>query len=112
MQIKILVIYFLIGGFLMSGIMYFGIQGKGYWSALLALLPIWTILPLITLYYHSGIESVLSYSQGLILVTVPWLLYASCLVWFVPYFGVYISSIIGLSLYIVCALLINWLRKI
>ncbi|MFH1378702.1 MAG: hypothetical protein ABII23_00355 [bacterium] len=112
MSFKSLLIYFFVGGFLMASIMYFGSQGKGYWAAVLSVMPLWTFFPLYTLYYHSGIESVLGYAQGLILITVSWLLYISCIIWFVPYWGLIISTLVGFSAYIVCALLINWLRKL
>lgn len=112
MGIKVFIIYFFIGGFLLGGITYLGSIGKGYWAAFVAVLPLWTIVPLYTIYYQSGMEATLNYAQGLIFLTVPWLLYASCIVWFAPYIGLLMSSIIGFTSFIIFAFIINWLRKI
>lgn len=112
MGIKVFIIHFFIGGLLLCGIMYLGSIGKGYWAAFLAVMPVWTIVPLYTIYYQSGMEAALDYMQGLIFLTVPWLLYASCIVWFAPYIGLLMSSIIGFTSFIIFAFIINWLRKI
>lgn len=112
MGIKVFIIYFLIGGFLLGGSMYLGSMGKGYWAAFLMVMPVWTIVPLYTIYYQSGMEAALDYIQGLIFLTVPWLLYASCIVWFAPYRGLLMSSIVGFVSFVMFAFIINWLKKI
>ena len=112
MNYKMFILYFFAGGFIMSGIMYLGSTGKEYWAAFLAMLPIWTVFPLFALYYHNGLEASLNFVHGLILLTVPWLLYTSSIVWFVPYYGIQLTSIIAFLIFIISALGVNWLRRL
>lgn len=105
-------IFFVVGGCMMCMIMYLGMHSKTYWSAFLAILPLWTIVPLVSMYYNSGIETSLAFAQSLIIISIPWLLYASCIVMFAQFFGLFTSISIACAVYVVCAVIINWLRKI
>ena len=54
MSLKLLLLYFVVGGLIVSGITYLGSLGKSQWAAFLAFLPSISVITLISIYYSGG----------------------------------------------------------
>jgi len=106
------IIYFIIGGSLVCAITFVGASGRGYWAAFLAYFPLLTLLTIISIYAQAGVEPAVSYAQGLILMTLPLLLYLSFVIWFLPYLGLVVSLLLAVVVYVVAGLAIEWVKRI
>jgi len=111
MEIKYL-LYFLIGGLVVSIVTYFASHAKGLLAAFLANLPVITMITFLTIYFESGQKSVISYAQGLIIMLFPWLAYIFTVIFLTKRLGLIPSLIIGISLYILCACFIMSAKKL
>ncbi len=105
MEIKY-VLYFFIGGFIVSGVTYFASQAKGLLTAFFANLPVITAITFLTIYLESGQKAVVSYAEGLIIMLFPWLAYISIIIFLTHRLGFIPSLVIGISLYLLLAYLI------
>jgi uncharacterized membrane protein (GlpM family) len=111
MEIKYL-LYFLIGGLVVSIVTYFASQAKGLLAAFLANLPVITMITFLTIYFESGQKAVVSYAEGLIIMLFPWLAYIFSVIFLTKRFGFIPSLIIGISLYLSCAYFIMNAKKL
>ena len=93
-------IYFLIGGTVVTLVTYFGSQGKGILAAFVALFPATTVLALCTIYSGGGISAATSYVRGMLLVLPPWAIYGLSVLYLLPRLGLAPSLVIGTLLYI------------
>jgi len=101
MDIKLLPLYFLLGGTLVTLVSYFGAQGRGILAAFIALLPTITVITLCTIYLGSGVDAATSYFKGLlILIPVSWLPYVIAVIYLLPRLGLVPALSIGISLYL------------
>ncbi len=105
MSIKLLFLYFLLGGTIVALVTYFGSQGKGLFAAFIGNMPVVTIITLCIIYLSSGTDVATSYFKGLLILLPPWILYVIGVIFFLPRLGLAPSLAIGLSLYFSGALL-------
>lgn len=105
MSLKLLVLYFLLGGVIISLVTYFGTQGKGLLAAFIALFPSVTIVTMLTIYVHGGVNDTVSYFKNLLILLPAWLLYVIPAMLLLPRLGPIPSVIIGISLYLAAAFL-------
>ena len=104
-------IYFLIGGSVVSGVTYFASHARGLTAAFLANLPVLTLITFLTINYQSGQQAVMDYARGLLIMLFPWLAYISCLMVLSPRIGVKSSLGIGLTAYLLLSSAIILLRR-
>ncbi len=102
MEIKYL-LYFLTGGIVVSVVTYFASHAKGLLAAFLANLPVVTMITFLTIYFDSGVDEVVSYAEGLIIMLFPWLAYIFSVVLLTKRIGFVPSLAIGFSLYLILA---------
>lgn len=105
------VLYFLLGGVIVSVVTYLAAQAKGLLAAFFANLPIITLITFLTIYSESGEKAVVSYAQGLIIMLFPWLAYIFSVMLLAPRLGVIPSLAVGLSLYLALAYVIMRIGK-
>ncbi len=110
MEIKYL-LYFLIGGVIVSIVTYFASQARGLLAAFIANLPVITLVTFLTVYFESGQKAVISYAQGLIIMLFPWLAYIFAIIFLTSRLGFIPSLVIGISLYLLIAYLIISIKK-
>lgn len=110
MDIKYIV-YFFIGGTVVSVITYFADHSRGLLSAFFATLPTLTLITFITIYSETGQQAVLTYAKGLLIMLFPWFAYIFSVIFLTPRFGFIASLITGLALYLVLAFLIMFLKR-
>jgi len=105
MDAKLLTLYFVLGGTIVTLISYFGTQGKGMMAAFIGFFPTISIVTLLIIYYKSGVGATVSYFKGMLFLIPAWVLYALAMVFILPRWGIVPSVIIGVALYIGIALL-------
>jgi uncharacterized membrane protein (GlpM family) len=104
MGIKMLLLYFLLGGTVVTVVTYFGSQGKGLVAAFVAIFPSITVVTLCTIYFGGGVSPATSYFKGILLLLPAWLLYILSVWYLLPRLGLAPSLTIGISLYLMGSL--------
>ena len=105
MDAKLLAVYFVLGGTIVTLITYFGVQGKGLLAAFIGFFPSISIVTLFTIYLKSGVGATVSYFKGMLFLIPAWVLYALAMIFILPRWGIMPSVIIGVVLYVAVALL-------
>jgi hypothetical protein len=105
MDAKLLSVYFVLGGTIVTLITYFGVQGKGLLAAFIGFFPSISIVTLCTIYFKSGVGATVSYFKGMLFLIPAWVLYALAMIFILPRWGIVPSVIIGVVLYVAVALL-------
>jgi len=105
MDAKLLSLYFVLGGTIVTLVTYFGAQGKGLLSAFIAFFPSITIVTMVSIYFASGVGATVSYFKGMLFLMPAWVLYAVAMIFILPRWGIVPSAIIGVVLYVTVALL-------
>jgi hypothetical protein len=104
------ILYFIIGGSILTLVTYFGSKDKGILAAFIALFPMVTIMSIVTIYSEAGSLSVLDYVKGLLILTPVWIFFLLCVAYLLPKQGLLVAIGIGLAFYIVISIyIINYL---
>ena len=103
MDAKLLALYFVLGGTIVTLVTYFGSQGKGLLAAFIALFPSITIVTLVTIYFSGGVGATVSYFKGLLFLLPAWILYVVAMIFILPRWGIVPSVLIGITLYVSAA---------
>ena len=111
MQLKSFLFYFLLGGTIVSLVTLIGSQGKGLLAAFVATFPTTTILTFALIYNKSGQIPTVNYAKGLLLMTLPWIIYVLCLIFLLPRWGFVKSIIVGVSTYMILAGVVSIIAK-
>jgi|GEM_PF-144842 uncharacterized membrane protein (GlpM family) len=106
LHINLLLLYFIIGGIVVSATVLIGSEGKGLLAAFIALFPSVTFTTFLIIYLESGLDATLSYAKGLALLTPAWILYLLVFIFFLPKVGFAQAMALGVSLYIISSLII------
>jgi len=106
MDLKLVPLYFFVGGTVVTLVTYFGSQpNKGALTAFIAFFPALTVITLGTVYYHGGSENALSYAKSMVYLLPAWLLYIGAVVYLLPRLGLWPPLVIGTILYTVASYL-------
>ena len=105
-DIRLIPVYFVIGGLTVSVAAYFGSQGKGLVAAFAGLFPGITVITLAAIYLHSGSSSVVNYARGTLILLPAWVLYIVGIMFLTPRIGFTLSLISSIATYLVVALII------
>jgi len=105
MEIKYL-LYFFLGGSVVSLVSYFASHSKGLIAAFFANLPVITFVTFLIIYLESGQENVVIYAKSLLVMLFPWLAYIFAVILLSPRIGVIPSLLAGLIAYLLSAYLI------
>jgi len=106
LNLKLLPVYFLVGGTVVTAITYFGARGNSFLAAFVAMLPSVSVVTLITVYLEGGRAPTVSYAVDLIKLLPPWLLYIGLVVFLIPRLGLWAALGIGVVAYAALAYLI------
>ena len=99
-------VYFILGGFIVAIVTYFGSEKQGLLAAFFAMFPFVTAFTLYTVYSAAGISAASSYIMGLLILTPVWILYLICILYLLPKYGFGVSIAAGVIIYFVIALII------
>jgi len=97
---RLLILYFFLGGAVVTAVTYFGSRGQGLIAALISMLPTVSLVTLISVYSAAGAEPAVSYFRGMIVVLPVWLLYVASQIFLLPRLGLAPSLAIGVAVYL------------
>ena len=96
------VVYFLLGGTLVSVSTYFGTQGRSFVAAFVSTFPAITGATFVLLYLNGGTEHLVSYAKQLLWFVPPWLVYVASMIVAVPRLGFWPAMVGSLAIYMGC----------
>jgi hypothetical protein len=105
------ILYFLIGGTIISVVTYFASHSRTMVAAFFANLPVMTLITFLTIYYEAGQKAVVPYAHGLIIMLFPWLGYIGAIIFLTPRIGVIPSLLIGIFLYLALAYIVIFVKR-
>ena len=97
------IIYFILGGFIVSLATFFGSEKKGLIAAFIAMFPFLTAFTIYTIYSAAGSQAVLYYIKGLILLTPAWIIYLIIIIYLIPKYNFWASLAVGVAIYMLIA---------
>jgi hypothetical protein len=100
------IIYFIIGGSILTLVTYYGARDKGVLAAFIAMFPLVTVMSILTIYSQAGSLPVLNYVKGLLILTPIWILFLFCIVYLFPRFGLFPALGIGIVMYLLLSIYI------
>lgn len=106
MDIRLLPLYFFIGGTIVALASYYGAQGKGMLAAFIAFFPSVSLITISIVYLSGGLEVASSYIKSMLFLIPAWVIYAGTILYLLPHFGLPLSLITGIIIYIIACLLI------
>lgn len=96
-------IYFILGGLIVTLATYFGSEKKGLIAAFFAMFPFVTAFTIFTIYSAVGSEAVAYYVKGLLLLTPAWILYLIIVLYLIPKYNFGLSLAAGVVVYMIIA---------
>ena len=106
MSIKMVLLYFVIGGVVVSAITYLGSTAKSQLAAFLAFLPSVSVITLCGIYFGGGIQPAVSYAKSMLVMLPSWVLYVIGVIFLLPRIGLVGSLIISVAVYVGTAFLV------
>lgn len=105
------VIYFLLGGTIVSISTYLGSQGRSFLAAFASTFPAITGATFVLIYLNGGNDAIVSYAKNLLWFVPPWMVYVTAMIVGVPRFGFWPAMAGSLVLYMSCVGAIRlWFR--
>ena len=105
MDPRLLVLYFVIGGLVVSLVTYFGSQGKSELAVFIAFLPGTTLITLTTIYLSGGTGAAVSYAKSMLILLPAWILYVVGVILLLPRLGLALSLVVSVAAYLGAAFL-------
>jgi len=102
------VVYFLLGGTIVSLSTYLGAQGRPYLAAFASTFPAITGATFVLLYLNGGSDAIVAYAEKLFWFVPPWIVYVMAMIFIVPRAGFWPAMALSLALYMGCV----WLVKL
>ena len=104
-------VYFLLGGTIVSVSTYLGSQGKSFLAAFASTFPAITGATFVLIYLNGGNDAIVSYAKNLLWFVPPWLVYVTTMIVGIPRVGFWPSMVGSLVLYMGCVGALRlWLR--
>jgi hypothetical protein len=92
-------VYFLLGGTIVSLSTYLGSQGRSFLAAFASTFPAITGATFILMYLTDGSDSLVGYAKNLLWFVPPWMVYVTSMIVAVPRLGFWPAMIGSLALY-------------
>ncbi len=105
MDIRLLLLYFVIGGLTVAITAYYGSRGQGLLAAFVGVFPGMTVITFCAIYFSSGSTAVVSYARGMLILLPPWILYVLGMIFLMPRLGLALSLVTSVAAYVIFALL-------
>ena len=101
------ILYFLLGGTIVSVSTYLGSQGKSFLAAFASTFPAITGATFILIYLNGGNDAIVSYAKNLLWFVPPWIVYVVSMIAGVPRFVFWPTMAGSLALYLGCVGLVK-----
>jgi hypothetical protein len=105
------VLYFLLGGTIVSVSTYLGSQGKSFLAAFASTFPAITGATFILIYLNGGNHAIVNYAKNLLWFVPSWMVYVVAMIAGVPRFGFWPAMIGSLVLYLGCVGLVKLMLR-
>jgi uncharacterized membrane protein (GlpM family) len=105
MDLRLLALYFVIGGLTVAATVYFGSRGQGLLAAFIGVFPGVTVITFCAIYFQSGVGPTVSYARGMLILLPPWILYVLGVIFLMPRIGLAPTLIVSVLVYVITALL-------
>lgn len=102
-----LVLYFLLGGTIVSLSTYVGAQGRGFLAAFVSTFPAITGVTIVLIYLNGGNATALAYARHLLWFVPPWIAYVSFLIFGIERLGFWPTIAGALALYMALIALVK-----
>src|SRR5207253_9790742 len=93
--------YFVLGGVMVSLSTYFGTTGRGFLAAFVSTFPAITGVTIILIYLNGGTEVATTYAKHLLWLVPAWLTYVGILIVVIPVAGFWAAMFTALSIYMI-----------
>jgi hypothetical protein len=104
-------LYFLLGGSIVSVSTYLGSQGKSFLAAMASTFPAITGLTFILLYANGGGTTTVDYAKNLLWFVPPWTVYVVAMILGIPRLGFWTAMAGSLILYMGCIGLLKMMLR-
>lgn len=101
------VLYFVIGGLMVSVSTYFGTTGRGFLAAFVSTFPAITGVTIILIYLNGGTEVATTYAKHLLWLVPAWLTYVGILIVVIPRAGFWVAMLTALTIYMILVAVIR-----
>lgn len=98
--------YFLIGGTILTLVTYLGSKDRGLLAAFIAMFPLISAISILTIYAETGTLPVLGFVKGLLIFTPTWIIFLFTIAFLLPKQGILVAMAAGVSIYIVSAIIL------
>jgi hypothetical protein len=105
------ILYFVLGGTIVSVSTYLGSQGKSFLAAFASTFPAITGATFVLIYLNEGNDAIVSYAKNLLWFVLPWTIYVVSMITGVPRFGFWPAMIGSLVLYLGCVGLVKMVLR-
>ncbi len=105
------VLYFLLGGSIVSVSTYLGSQGKSFLAAMASTFPAITGVTFILLYASGGGATTVAYAKSLLWFVPPWTVYVVAMIMGIPRLGFWPAMVGSLVLYMGCIGLVKMMLR-
>lgn len=105
------VVYFLLGGTIVSLSTYLGAKGNSFLAAMASTFPAITAATFILLYVNGGGATTVNYAKNLIWFVPPWIVYVVAMIMGIPRLGFWPTMVGSLVLYMGCIGLVKVFLK-
>ena len=105
------VLYFLLGGSIVSFSTYLGAQGKSFLAAMASTFPAITGVTFILLYASGGGATTVDYAKNLLWFVPPWTVYVVAMILGIPRLGFWPAMVGSLVLYMGCIGLVKMVLR-
>jgi hypothetical protein len=105
------VLYFLLGGTIVSLSTYLGSQGKSFLAAFASTFPAITGATFVLIYLNGGNDAIVSYAKNLLWFVPPWTVYVVSMIAGVPRVGFWPAMTGSLVLYLCCVGLVKMVLR-
>ncbi|MBX3325652.1 MAG: DUF3147 domain-containing protein [Nitrospira sp.] len=104
-------LYFLLGGSIVSFSTYLGSQGKSFLAAMASTFPAITGVTFILLYASGGGATTVDYAKSLLWFVPPWIAYVTAMIVGIPRLGFWPAMVGSLVLYLGCVGLVKMMLR-
>jgi hypothetical protein len=94
-------LYFVLGGTIVSLSSYVGAQGRGFLAAFVSTFPAITGVTLILIYLNGGVDPAANYARHLLWFVIPWVAYVTMLIVALPRTNFWLAWAGALTLYMI-----------
>lgn len=100
-------LYFVLGGLMVSVSTYFGTLGRGFLAAFVSTFPAITGVTILLIYLSGGSEPAHAYARHLLWLVPAWMAYVGILIAGIPRLGFWLAMALALAIYMILVFIIR-----